>query len=176
MSATSARYIDRSRTALIDAPIVIAGDRDGIGVQMALWRNDTHAEQVLCFTSTLRQRDGGTHLAGFRAALIRAIAEYAAVSEAGDSGRTRMVGNDICGGLTAVLSVDVPDPAFSGSTRDELVLSDVEAVVERVVASGLAAWVDEHRKQASAILAKVRRAASARAVCDFVLRPPSRPA
>ena len=156
------RYIDRSKTALIDAPVMLGGDKDGTGVEVALWWNDAYHEHVLCFTNNIPQRDGGTHLAGFRAALTRIINKYADESGIAKREKVALTGDDAREGLTAVLSVKVPDPKFSSQTKDKLVSSEVKPVVEGVVGDQLAAWFEEHPKEARIIITKVVEAAAAR--------------
>jgi DNA gyrase subunit B len=156
------RYIDRSKVALIEAPIMIAGDKDGTAVEVALWWNDAYHEHVLCFTNNIPQRDGGTHLAGFRAALTRIINKYADDSGIAKKEKVALTGDDAREGLTAVLSVKVPDPKFSSQTKDKLVSSEVKPVVEGVVGDQLAAWFEEHPKEAKIIITKVVEAAAAR--------------
>jgi len=156
------RYIDRSKAALIDAPVMVTGDKDGTGVELALWWNDAYHEQVLCFTNNIPQRDGGTHLAGFRAALTRIINKYADETGIAKKEKVAITGDDAREGLTAVLSVKVPDPKFSSQTKDKLVSSEVKAVVEGIVSDQLAAWFEEHPKEAKTIITKVVEAAAAR--------------
>jgi DNA gyrase subunit B len=156
------RYIDRSKVALFDAPIMVASDKDGTGVELALWWNDAYHEQVLCFTNNIPQRDGGTHLAGFRAALTRIVNKYADETGIAKKEKVAITGDDAREGLTAVLSVKVPDPKFSSQTKDKLVSSEVKAVVENIVSDQLAAWFEEHPKEAKIILTKVVEAAAAR--------------
>jgi DNA gyrase subunit B len=156
------RYIDRSKTALLDGPIMLGGDKDGTSVEMALWWNDAYHEHVLCFTNNIPQRDGGTHLAGFRAALTRVINKYADVTGIAKKEKVSLTGDDAREGLTAVLSVKVPDPKFSSQTKDKLVSSEVKPVVESVVGDQLAAWFEEHPKEGKIIITKVVEAAAAR--------------
>ena len=156
------RYIDRSKTALIDAPVMIVGDKDGTAVELALWWNDAYHEQVLCFTNNIPQRDGGTHLAGFRAALTRVINKYADDSGIAKKEKVAITGDDAREGLTAVLSVKAQDPKFSSQTKDKLVSSEVKPVVESIVGDQLAAWLEEHPRDAKIIIAKVVEAAAAR--------------
>jgi DNA gyrase subunit B len=156
------RYIDRSKTALIDAPVMIGGDKDGTAVELALWWNDAYHEQVLCFTNNIPQRDGGTHLAGLRAALTRVINKYADDSGIAKKEKVAITGDDAREGLTAVLSVKAPDPKFSSQTKDKLVSSEVKPVVEGIVGDQLAAWFEEHPKDAKIIITKVVEAAAAR--------------
>ncbi len=156
------RHLDRARHPLIDAPIHITGERDGIVVECALWWNDGYHEHVLCFTNNIPQRDGGTHLAGFRAALTRVVTGYA--NEAGliKKEKVTLTGEDVREGLTAVLSVKVPDPKFSSQTKDKLVSSEVRPVVESIVGERLSQWFEEHPQEAKLIVSKVVEAAAAR--------------
>ena len=156
------RYIDRSKAALLDAPIMLGGDKDGTGVEVALWWNDAYHEHVLCFTNNIPQRDGGTHLAGFRAALTRVINKYADETGIAKKEKVALTGDDAREGLTAVMSVKVPDPKFSSQTKDKLVSSEVKPVVESVVGDQLAAWFEEHPKEGKIIITKVVEAAAAR--------------
>src|SRR5215470_17229663 len=156
------RFIDRSKTALIEAPIMVGGDKDGTAVDLSLWWNDAYHEQVLCFTNNIPQRDGGTHLAGFRAALTRIINKYAEETGIAKKEKIALTGDDAREGLTAVLSVKVQDPKFSSQTKDKLVSSEVKTVVESVVGEQLAAWFEEHPKEGKIIITKVVEAAAAR--------------
>src|SRR4249919_1068520 len=156
------KYIDRNKTALIPAPIMIKAERDGIAVECALWWNDGYHETVLCFTNTIPQRDGGTHLAGFRGALTRQVTSYAERGGAAQKEKVALTGDDCREGLTAILSCKVPDPKFSSQTKDKLVSSEVRPVVENLINEALQYWFEEHPAEAKVIVGKVVEAAAAR--------------
>jgi DNA gyrase subunit B len=158
------KYLDRNKNSLIPAPIMIKAERDGVAVECALTWNDSYHETVLCFTNNIPQRDGGTHLAGFRGALTRQVTSYA---ESGNGARKEkdkvtLTGDDCREGLTAVLSVKVADPKFSSQTKDKLVSSEVRPSVEGIVNDRLAAWFEQHPGEAKGIVGKVLLAAAAR--------------
>jgi DNA gyrase subunit B len=156
------RYLDRNKTGLVPSPIVIKADRSGVGVECALWWNDGYHESVLCFTNNIPQRDGGTHLAGFRGALTRQVTGYAEKGNGARKEKVTLTGDDCREGLTAVLSCKVPDPKFSSQTKDKLVSSEVRPVVEGIINDALNAWFEEHPSESKVIVGKVVEAAAAR--------------
>lgn len=155
-------YIDRAKHPLLNKPIVVHGVRDGIDVQAALWWNNGYHENVLTFTNNIRQRDGGTHLAGFRAALTRQITSYAETSGIAKKEKVSLTGDDSREGLTAIVSVKVPDPKFSSQTKDKLVSSEVRPVVEGIIGEALGIWLEENPAEAKIVIGKVVEAAAAR--------------
>ncbi len=156
------KYLDRNKNALIPQPIMIKAEREGITVECALWWNDGYHESVLCFTNNIPQRDGGTHLAGFRGALTRQITQYADTLGMSKKEKVALTGDDCREGLTAVLSCKVPDPKFSSQTKDKLVSSEVRPVVENVINQALQDWFEIHPQEAKVIVGKVVEAAAAR--------------
>ena len=155
-------YLDRNKKPLITDPIVIKATREGVEVECALWWNDGYHEAVLCFTNNIPQRDGGTHLAGFRGALTRQVTNYAESGGVAKKEKVALTGDDCREGLTAVLSVKLPDPKFSSQTKDKLVSSEVRPAVEGAINEGLASWFEEHPSEARVVVGKVVEAAAAR--------------
>jgi DNA gyrase subunit B len=156
------RYLDRAKSLLIPNPIMLRGERDGMTAEAALAWNDSYHENMLCFTNNIPQKDGGTHLAGFRAGLTRVVTKYADDSGVSKKEKIQLTGDDCREGLTCVLSVKVPDPKFSSQTKDKLVSSEVRPIVEGIVLDQLGRWLEEHPAEAKIVVGKVVEAAAAR--------------
>ncbi len=156
------RYLDRHKHPMIEEPIFIVGEREGVSVEAAMWWNDSYHETVLPFTNNIPQRDGGSHLAGFRGALTRTINLYANSTGLLKKEKVNFTGDDAREGLTAVLSVKVPDPKFSSQTKDKLVSSEVRPAIEGLMNEKLGEWFEEHPAEARLIVGKIVEAALAR--------------
>jgi len=156
------RHLDKAKTPLLKAPIVVRGKKDDVELDLSLWWNDGYHENVLCFTNNIPQKDGGTHLAAFRSALTRIITGYAESSGTTKREKVSLSGEDAREGLTCVLSVKVPDPKFSSQTKDKLVSSEVRPAVENLVSEGISTWFEEHPNEAKLIVQKIAEAAAAR--------------